>query len=41
MTNTKKHTIDSLADRARRGEISRRQFAQIAGLVLAGTPLLM
>ncbi|TIT27873.1 MAG: ABC transporter substrate-binding protein, partial [Mesorhizobium sp.] len=41
MTDTKKHAIESLAARARSGEISRRQFAQLAGLVLAGTPLLM
>ncbi|TIO47716.1 MAG: ABC transporter substrate-binding protein, partial [Mesorhizobium sp.] len=41
MNETKKQTIDSLAERAKRGEISRRQFAQLAGLVLAGTPMLL
>ncbi|TGP39309.1 ABC transporter substrate-binding protein, partial [bacterium M00.F.Ca.ET.228.01.1.1] len=42
MTNdTRKQTIESLAERAKRGEISRRQFAQLAGLVLAGTPMLL
>ncbi|MDQ2705508.1 MAG: ABC transporter substrate-binding protein, partial [Pseudomonadota bacterium] len=42
MTNEfKKQAVNSLAGRAARGEISRRQFAQLAGLVLAGTPMLM
>ena len=40
MSDTKKQTIESLAERTKRGEISRRQFAQLAGLVLAGIPLL-
>lgn len=38
---TRKQAIESLAERTRRGEISRRQFAQLAGLVLAGTPMLL
>ncbi|TGR74258.1 ABC transporter substrate-binding protein, partial [Mesorhizobium sp. M2D.F.Ca.ET.223.01.1.1] len=42
MTNdTKKQAMENLAERAKRGEISRRQFAQLAGLVLAGTPMLL
>ena len=42
MTNdTKKQAIDSLSARAGRGEISRRQFTQLAALVLAGTPMLL
>jgi putative spermidine/putrescine transport system substrate-binding protein len=38
---TRKQAIESLSQRAKRGEISRRQFAQLAGLVLAGTPMLL
>ena len=42
MTNdTKKQAIDGLSARAGRGEISRRQFTQLAALVLAGTPMLL
>ncbi len=42
MTNEfKKQAVESLAGRAARGEISRRQFAQLSALVLAGTPLLL
>ena len=42
MTNdTKKQAIESLSARAGRGEISRRQFTQLAALVLAGTPMLL
>jgi putative spermidine/putrescine transport system substrate-binding protein len=42
MTNeTKKHSIEKLSARASRGEISRRQFTQLAALVLAGTPILL
>ena len=41
MSDTKKQTIESLAERTRRGEISRRQFAQLAGLVLAGRPTVL
>ncbi|MBZ9674805.1 ABC transporter substrate-binding protein [Mesorhizobium sp. ES1-1] len=42
MTNdTKKQAIEALSGRAGRGEISRRQFAQMAALVLAGTPMLL
>src|SRR5690348_287941 len=42
MTNEfKKDAVESLVDRAARGEISRRQFTQLSALVLAGTPLLM
>ncbi|TPI37511.1 ABC transporter substrate-binding protein [Mesorhizobium sp. B3-1-6] len=38
---TRKQAIESLAERTKRGEISRRRFAQLAGLVLAGTPMLL
>ncbi|TGR94361.1 ABC transporter substrate-binding protein, partial [bacterium M00.F.Ca.ET.191.01.1.1] len=41
MNNTRKQAIESLSERTKRGEISRRQFAQLAGLVLAGTPMLL
>ncbi|TIW90767.1 MAG: extracellular solute-binding protein, partial [Mesorhizobium sp.] len=42
MTNgTKKHSIEALSARAARGEISRRQFTQLAAYVLAGTPMLL
>lgn len=42
MTNdSRKHAVESLAGRAARGEISRRQFAQLSALVLAGTPMLL
>ena len=42
MTNeSKKQAVESLVDRAARGEISRRQFTQLSALVLAGTPLLL
>ena len=42
MTNeTKKQAIESLSARAGRGEISRRQFTQLAAMVLAGTPMLL
>ncbi|MER9749385.1 ABC transporter substrate-binding protein [Mesorhizobium sp. M0140] len=39
--DTKKQAIESLSARAGRGEISRRQFTQLAALVLAGTPMLL
>ena len=39
--NSKKHAMESLVQRAARGEISRRQFAQLSALVLAGTPMLL
>ncbi|MGX9119589.1 ABC transporter substrate-binding protein [Mesorhizobium sp. BHbsci] len=41
MSETKKHSIETLSARAARGEISRRQFTQLAALVLAGTPILL
>jgi putative spermidine/putrescine transport system substrate-binding protein len=41
MSETRKHSIETLSARAVRGEISRRQFTQLAALVLAGTPMLL
>ncbi len=42
MTNdTRKHAVDSLLGRAARGEISRRQFAQLSAMALAGAPMLL
>jgi putative spermidine/putrescine transport system substrate-binding protein len=42
MTNdTRKEGLARLAERARAGEISRRQFTQLAAVLLAGTPVLM
>ncbi|RVB85905.1 ABC transporter substrate-binding protein, partial [Mesorhizobium sp. M7A.F.Ca.CA.002.04.1.1] len=39
--DNKKQAVESLSARAGRGEISRRQFTQLAALVLAGTPMLL
>ncbi|TGV62835.1 ABC transporter substrate-binding protein, partial [Mesorhizobium sp. M2D.F.Ca.ET.160.01.1.1] len=41
MNDTKKQAIETLSERTRRGEISRRQFTQLAALVLAGSPMLL
>ena len=42
MTNdTRKQALETLSARAVRGEISRRQFTQLAGLALAGAPMLL
>ena len=37
----KKQALESLSGRAMRGEISRRQFTQLAAVLLAGTPALL
>lgn len=40
-SDTRKQALDSLSARMLRGEISRRQFTQLAGLALAGAPMLL
>jgi putative spermidine/putrescine transport system substrate-binding protein len=39
--DTKRQALDSLSARVAHGEISRRQFTQLAGLALAGAPMLL
>ena len=36
-----KDCLEILADKVKRGEISRRRFAQVAAMLLAGAPALM